>query len=279
MAEYDKSSKWLIQHHGDAILRLGGVGEIRSWRPLQAEVVQPRQLPDGLLEVELPGRDLPVLFVIELATYPEARLLEQLQRDMLQVYLDRRVLPEVLAIVLHPKGSLRIADQLEVASALGWSGCRFNWRVVELWNIPAEDLLATGDPGIVPWVPLARSVAPAEEVLRECREIIEKKAASEERQNLLAVTYVLARLRYTDPRLLSLLGGSQVMIESPAIQELLADQSQNHILVFLKSRFGSVPLETETALRRIEDLQRLEELMRAAARCPDLASFHRELPS
>ncbi|HMF38330.1 MAG TPA: hypothetical protein VKF17_16930 [Isosphaeraceae bacterium] len=34
MHEYDKSSKWLIQHHGDSILRLAGVRDIVNWRPL-----------------------------------------------------------------------------------------------------------------------------------------------------------------------------------------------------------------------------------------------------
>jgi hypothetical protein len=55
MQEYDKSSKWLIQHHGDSILRLAGVRDIVAWRPLQAELVQPRRLPDGLIEVRLLG--------------------------------------------------------------------------------------------------------------------------------------------------------------------------------------------------------------------------------
>ena len=45
MHDYDRTSKWLIQHHGDAILRLAGLRDLASWRPLQAEVVQPRQLP------------------------------------------------------------------------------------------------------------------------------------------------------------------------------------------------------------------------------------------
>ena len=52
---YDKSSKWLIQHHGDSILRLAGIEKIAAWRPAQAEVVQPSQMPDGLLEVRLEG--------------------------------------------------------------------------------------------------------------------------------------------------------------------------------------------------------------------------------
>jgi hypothetical protein len=45
MQEYDKSSKWLIEHHGDSILRLGGVRDIRWWRALQAELVQSRRFP------------------------------------------------------------------------------------------------------------------------------------------------------------------------------------------------------------------------------------------
>ena len=38
---YDRSSKWLIQHHGDSMLRLAKIGNIQAWRPTQAEVVQP----------------------------------------------------------------------------------------------------------------------------------------------------------------------------------------------------------------------------------------------
>jgi hypothetical protein len=51
MHAYDKSGKWLIQHHGDSILRLAGVRDIESWTPLQAEPVLARRLPDGLTEV------------------------------------------------------------------------------------------------------------------------------------------------------------------------------------------------------------------------------------
>lgn len=60
MGAYDKSSKWLIEHHGDSILRLAGVQEIESWRALQPELVQPTQFPDGLLEVRRTGRADPI---------------------------------------------------------------------------------------------------------------------------------------------------------------------------------------------------------------------------
>ena len=69
MHQYDKSSKWLIQHHGDSILRLAGVLDIDSWQPLPAELVQSRRLPDGLIEVRRNGQAEPDLYVLEIATY------------------------------------------------------------------------------------------------------------------------------------------------------------------------------------------------------------------
>jgi hypothetical protein len=78
---YGRSGKWLTQHHGAALLKIGGVTGIRSCRAVQAEVVQARQIPDGLLEVEFdpkPGEpSVPVtgLYVVEIATYPQGRVL------------------------------------------------------------------------------------------------------------------------------------------------------------------------------------------------------------
>ena len=51
MHEYDKSGKWLIQHHGDSILRLAGVNDIESWLPLQAEKRSCASAASGLMRV------------------------------------------------------------------------------------------------------------------------------------------------------------------------------------------------------------------------------------
>ena len=220
----DRGSKWLIGHHGDSLLRLGGVTGVRSWRALLADVVHPRQLPDGLLEVLLEGQTEPDLFLVEVATYPEARVHEQLARDMGLVWLERRLLPEVLTLVLHPRGNLRVADGQDTHSRLGWTRMQVNWRVVELWTLPAADLLAANDVGLIPWVPLTRLNAPPEIVLQQCRQRIDDQAPPIERANLLAITQVMTRLRYNDPGLLSLFGGKQTMIESPLIQELVDEK-------------------------------------------------------
>jgi hypothetical protein len=285
MHEYDKSSKWLIQHHGDSILRLAGVVGIESWRPLQAEVVQPRQLPDGLIEARLRGQPEADLFVLELATYPEARLHDQVVRDMTLVYLDRRVVPDVITLILHPKGNLRVSGDVEITSPGGMTHWRVRWRVVELWTLPAEALLAERDVGLIPWVPLTHFDGPPGPILRECRNRIDREAPPEERENLLAVTQVLAGLRYNDPSLFKVLGGRDAMIESPVLQELKAEwtreatlETERRMLVeILVARFGNQAEPAVVGLEKIDDQARLEQLVRFAVRCPDLQSFLKEL--
>jgi len=252
---------------------------VQSWRPLQAEVVQPRQLPDGLLEVHLEGQAEPSLFVVEIATYPEPRLAEQIIRDVMLVYLDRRVLPEVLTLVLSPRGNFRVSGNQQLASPLGWARYQLHWRVVELWTLAAEELLEGNDPGLLPWVPLTHFDGTPESVFTKCRERIDQEATPPERANLLAVTQVLTRLRYNDPRLLTIFGGSQAMIESPLIQELMAQRSHKAILSFLEVRFKSVPAEIARNLESIVDEQKLDDLARFAAECPDLEAFRLRLPS
>jgi hypothetical protein len=77
MQEYDRSSKWLIEHYGKAMLRLAGVENVASCKALQAEVVQPRQLPDGLLDVRFTDRADAGLFLLEIATYPDRRVVDR----------------------------------------------------------------------------------------------------------------------------------------------------------------------------------------------------------
>ena len=58
---YDASSKWLIETFAAELLQLAGVGPVAGVKPLPGEVVQSRQLPDGLVEVTFPNRAEPVL--------------------------------------------------------------------------------------------------------------------------------------------------------------------------------------------------------------------------
>lgn len=277
--QYDKSSKWLIQHHADAILHLGGVGQIKSWRALQAELVQPRKLPDGLLEVEFFGQSGKHLFLLEISTYPENRVAFDLVEDLFHVYLDRGVLPEVLTLVLYPRGNVRIADRATLRSPLGWSELQASWRVVELWTLPADALLAADDPGLVPWIPLTQFAGSVEPILRQCRDIIDRKADPGEWEALQVVTHMLASLRYNKAELFPILGGREMLLETPLMQEILAEARHKDLIRILEARFGPVPPNVAAAIKGVWDEGKLTELITTSVLCENLEGFRKKLVS
>jgi predicted transposase YdaD len=276
----DRSSKWVVEHRGDSLLRLAGIHGFSRWQPAPSQLIQPLESPDGVLEVFFPGRAEPDLVVVEVATYPERRANEQMQRDDMAVVLARRLMPEVVTLVLCPKGQLRLTGAHTWTSRLGGTAMTLSWRVVELWTLSAADLLATGDVGLVPLVPLTQLTEPPEVVFQECRRRIDQ-APEEERANMLAVTQVMAQLRYNDSNLLAILGGRQTMIESPLIQEIIDEtrheNTRTNITSILQDRFGALPAEVSAALAAVQDMQRLNELLRVAYRCADLAAFQAQL--
>jgi len=163
--------------------------------------------------------------------------------------------------------------------------CR--WKVVELWELAAEDLLAADDVGLLPWVPLTRFHKPPAQILEQCRRRIDMQAPANERENMLAVSQVLARLRYNDPKLLAILGGKQVMIESPLINEVFGEMlaermqkaMQKAVLTVLEVRFGEVSEKIADQLRAVRGEKKLDALIKYAAQCRDLDAFRKRLPA
>jgi hypothetical protein len=276
---YDRSSKWLIEHQGGAILKVGGLRDVEAWRAVHSEVVQPRQLPDGLLEVRRAGQAGWQPVVVEIEAYPDKQTPADLLDDLMMVYLDRRVLPEVIVLVMAPKGNVTVSGDLTVRSAGGLSELAGRWRVVPLWTLSAADLLATQDPGVMPWVTLAHIDGPPEPVLAECRRVIDEKAPLDEQAILLGVCEVLGGLRYNAAMLRTLFARREGMIESPIVTEWQAEAMQRVLLRLLEDRFSPVPADVKAALAALIDLDRLVNLGSYAARCPDLDSFRQQLAS
>jgi hypothetical protein len=151
------------------------------------------------------------------------------------------------------------------------------------WQVAADQLLAAGDVGLVPWVPLTQFTGPPAPILKECRRRIDEQALPDERANLLAVSQVLVQLRYNDPDLLAILGGERAMIESPLIKEIVAENTQKArqeaIVEFLHARFGAVPDAITEAISTVRAERKLKALIKHAAQCPDLEAFRRRLLS
>jgi hypothetical protein len=67
------------------------------------------------------------------------------------------------------------------------------------------------------------------------------------------------------------------MIESPLIQEIVAEALHEAILEVLRSRLGDVSADVEAQLRSVLSQRRLTELNRTAANCSDLKDFRKAL--
>ncbi len=290
MFEYDKSSKWYVQHHGDSILRMAGVENIASWTAHQAELVLPRQLPDGVLSVLEHGQTRPDIYILEFATYPDARVPSQAVRDTAAGLLEHGVLPEVIVVFLHEKGNVPAADSVELHSRKGFTNLKLSWRAVKIWELSAEELLAAGDVALLPWVPLMNFSGPPEPIVSRCRARIDHETSSPDREDLLTVAQFLLKLRYDDKTLLKglqdLLGGRKAMIGSPLYQEIVEEAkregqieaTRGGILKVLAARFGTAAKDVEVELKSIE-FDRLVNLFEVAAKCRSLASFRKRLLS
>ncbi len=206
---------------------MAGVQNIAAWRALQAELVLPRQLPDGVLSVLEHGQTEPDIYILEIATYPDARVPSQAVRDAVPSLLERNVLPEVIVLFLHEKGNVPAADSVELRSRKGFTNLKLSWRAVKLWELPAEELLAAGDAALLPWVPLAKFSGPPETIVSRCRARIDSETSSPDREDLLTVAQFLLKLRYDEEPLLTrlkdLLGGREAMIHSPLYQEIVEE--------------------------------------------------------
>jgi hypothetical protein len=67
------------------------------------------------------------------------------------------------------------------------------------------------------------------------------------------------------------------MIESPLIDELLAERTQDNILEVLRERFGVPPIELTNQLRAVQQDKKLTELLLFAVKCPNLEAFRARL--
>ena len=277
---YDPSSKWLLEEHGASILYLAGARSVTSCRARKAEVVQPRKLPDGILEARFADADEPRLILVEVATYPEKRVVDQMCDNLRLVRQARGVLVDAVVLCLCPRGSYRVPERAADTSPLGWSAEALSWKVVELWTLSAEELLTAPDIGAVTMASLAKHDGPPEVLLQRCRDRIDREGG-EQRANLLAVAEVFARLHFDKPELLDILGGSNIMIESPWLQEI-ADKSAckarlDSILRVLTIRFGTVTPTITAGLTQVKELDGLLRLTDRSAACVSLEAFEQYL--
>jgi hypothetical protein len=277
---FDPSSKWMLEERGASILYLAGAPAVVSCRARKAEVVQPRKLPDGLLEARFAGEQESRLILVEVATYPEKRVVQQVCDDLRLVRQARGVLVDAVVLCLCPRGAYHVPQTAEDASPLNWSGETLRWKVVEVWTQSAEELLTAPDVALALWATLAKYDGPPEVLLQRCRDRIDRDGG-EQRANLLAVAQVFARLHFDRPEWLEILGGRKAMIESPLIQEIVQESNRatlaKAVTWCLETRFGGVTPNITAGLEQVKEDEKFKRLTSLAIGCTSLEVFEEAL--
>ncbi len=269
----DIVSRWLLGSQAGSILRLGGVTGFTGWTAAESGLMTPQRRPDGLIHVTFADDPEPVPYLIEIETYASSDADRQVYEDLLLAAVDRRVVPEAICLVLRPKGNAQVTGQYSAVSRRGTSRLSARWDVVRLWELKAADLLATGDPGLIPWVPLTQIDGPAEIVLQECRDRIERDIPPERRVNYCAATEVLGRLVHPFGLLERIFAPEAEMIESPLFQDLECQATQRNIRYVLEQRFGPMPDDLRQRLRSIFEFDRLQKLLYQERECSNYDDF------
>jgi len=269
----DKSERWLLQHQAGSILRLAGITGFTSWTVEESSLIAPRRLPDGLVNVNFPDRENPVAVLIEIESYANKDAERQMFEDLLLARLELGVIPEGICVVLQPKGRVRVREKLLATSEVGTSKLSAQWKVVEVWKLNADELLAQNDLGLIPLVPLAKITGPVEPILRECRKRIERDAPAQQMEAFLVIPHIFAGMVYPTNLLKAIFAGGRPMIESPVLTELEGEYERRFLLRVLKGEFGKLPDELESQLGRIEKLESLHRLTERVGSCRSLEEF------
>jgi predicted transposase YdaD len=153
----------------------------------------------------------------------------------------------------------------------GWQTNRYDYRVVRLWQKDVESFLNAGI-GLVPLAPLTD--VPAADLPQLVGRMAERINAEPRPRaaKLWTATYLLMGLRYSDELTDSLLEGVQTMQESTTYQKILREgrnegqkagritEAQRLLLLQGEIRFGVPEARTRSAIKAIQDIERLERM-------------------
>jgi len=199
---------------------------------------------------------------------------EQSRPASVVVYLDRKLYRE-------DPGRLEIEGEMNTS-------LRCTYRVVKLWTVDPEPILAKDAPGLWPFVPLMNG-NPAELLVKSKERIVgapESVATLESKKELLAVLGGLASRVIGDRGVLDHLireitdmGENYVfdrlieMGREQGAKEGARSTARKDLLRVLRRRFGEASESLSNRLDRVDDLETLEHLVEEAAVAPTLEAF------
>ena len=214
------------------------------------------------------GAPLQEIVDLNFQSGPDATVAARLHLYNAAFHLRYQVPVRSVAILLRPK-----ADTPDLTGKLAYAcaGKRveFDYELVRMWKEPVDPFLR-GGLGLLPLAMLCRmpEERPLREALRDVVREIDRRLLGEtdhaQAVRLMTAAFILTGLRVRREDLASIYDGVRVMHESTAYDMILDEgRVEGEIRLLLRQgrkRFGPPDPPTESALKAIKDLERLERM-------------------
>lgn len=269
---FDVSTSYLIELNARAWLdwlRLPVDGPVHT---IESDVGTVLAEVDKVVRVDAPS---PWLAHIELQARRDPRLPSRLLQYYALLHYRHELSVESIVVLLRPP-----ADGPEMSGVYAQHGrsgnltVSFRFRVVRLWEQPVEELL-NGGLSVLPLAPLA-SVEPADvpRIMQRINERFDREADPSRVGELRAATQFMLGLRYDEDQIREWLQRMSWIRESSlyrvAVQEGREEgreegrlaEARRLVLEFGAERLGRPAPEVVSTIERLDDLERLERMIR-----------------
>ena len=278
---FDVGMKELVWDDPPALLERIGIPYAGTVDVIDSDITTLSASADKVIRVPEPE---PYLVDIELQSYHDSDLVRTLwYRQVALDYRHNLTVLTVLVLLRREANSPRLDGTYERKLPDGFQTNRYNYNVVRLWEDDPE-LYLNASVALVPLAPLAdvsRTELPG--VIQRMKARIGREPRPRAAK-LFAISYLLMGLRYEDELTNQLFEGIEIMRESTTYQRILTEGRQEgenlgrlheaRRIIYLQGsqRFGEPGSATAAALEAIEDVGRLELLVKRILE-PDLRDW------
>ncbi len=272
---FDPTLKQLVESYPGDWLRyfagLLGVPRVGGAEVVDADVSTVTRAVDKVIRV---GGRRPWIFHLELVSSHQHRLDRKLLLYNVLIG-DRHDLPVRTVVLLLRREADRASldEDLRLEWPEGERYLQFRYKIVRLWEQPAESLLSAGL-GLLPLAPVAdvtRQQLP--DVIRRMDERFRTGATPDEANDLWSATYFLMGLHYPATFAKRLLQGVREMKESTTYQAVLAEGALRILLRIGARKLGEPDQATRATLDAISDVDRLEQMAERVEEARDWAEL------
>ena len=217
MAEMDQGIKRLLQSHPAEILALALPG-VEYLEPMPAEVAtEPQLLMDTLFRVRYEGVVCAVN--VEAQLYPDPTMPRRCFEYGSRVSVVTGLPALSVVLWLERRGAIPAPPyEMRVGS---WLQATWQFTNIEVYDLPARDILAAGQPGLLPLVPFMRESDLT--VIESAARIVKEKSAPVEASELASLLAVFGSRRFGNDAMRALIRrlfmSTEVLDTSPLYRE------------------------------------------------------------